>query len=92
MGRPHGWNRPRSDWAWHPPSEIADALEYTFPRILTNNRIMSPDPFQLSLVSNRCICSPVLGRHRNRGRKDRLDSIPPPSEPDVQISRIRLSS
>ena len=27
----------------------------------------------------------------DRGRKDRLSSIPPPSEPYVQISRIRLS-
>jgi hypothetical protein len=26
-----------------------------------------------------------------RGRKDRLASVPPPSEPDVRISRIRLS-
>ena len=27
----------------------------------------------------------------DRGRENRLDSIPPPSEPDVRISRIRLS-
>src|SRR4030095_7193803 len=28
----------------------------------------------------------------DRGREDRLASVPPPSEPDVRISRIRLSS
>jgi hypothetical protein len=28
----------------------------------------------------------------DRGREDRLSSIPPPSEPDRRISRIRLSS
>ena len=28
----------------------------------------------------------------DRGREDRLRSAPPPSEPDVRISRIRLSS
>ena len=27
----------------------------------------------------------------DRGRKDRLGSVPPPSEPDVRFSRIRLS-
>lgn len=27
----------------------------------------------------------------DRGRKDRLDSVPPPSEPYGRISRIRLS-
>jgi len=27
----------------------------------------------------------------DRGRKDRLSSVPPPSEPDWRISRIRLS-
>jgi hypothetical protein len=27
----------------------------------------------------------------DRGRKSRLDSAPPPSEPDRRISRIRLS-
>ena len=27
----------------------------------------------------------------HRGREDRLVSVPPPSEPDVQISCIRLS-
>jgi hypothetical protein len=27
----------------------------------------------------------------DRGREDRLSSIPPPSEPDRRISRIRLS-
>jgi hypothetical protein len=27
----------------------------------------------------------------DRGREHRLVSIPPPSEPDVRISRIRLS-
>jgi hypothetical protein len=26
-----------------------------------------------------------------RGREDQLDSAPPPSEPDMRISRIRLS-
>lgn len=28
---------------------------------------------------------------RNRGRENRLVSVPPPSEPDVRFSRIRLS-
>jgi hypothetical protein len=28
----------------------------------------------------------------NRGREKRLSSFPPPSEPDVRVSRIRLSS
>jgi hypothetical protein len=28
----------------------------------------------------------------DRGREDRLGSIPPPSEPDRRISRIRLAS
>jgi hypothetical protein len=28
----------------------------------------------------------------DRGRESRLSSAPPPSEPDRQISRIRLSS
>ncbi len=27
----------------------------------------------------------------DRGRENQLDSVPPPSEPDMQISRIRLS-
>jgi len=27
-----------------------------------------------------------------RGREDRVNSVPPPSEPDRRISRIRLSS
>src|SRR5260370_5278228 len=30
--------------------------------------------------------------HHDRGRESRLGSAPPPSEPDVRISRIRLSS
>lgn len=34
----------------------------------------------------------VLLPSSDRGRKDRLGSIPPPSEPDGRISRIRLSS
>ena len=28
----------------------------------------------------------------DRGREDRLSSVPPPSKPDGRISRIRLSS
>jgi len=32
----------------------------------------------------------IYFRH-DRGRENRLGSIPPPSEPDVRISRIRLS-
>jgi hypothetical protein len=28
----------------------------------------------------------------DRGRENRLNSVPPPSEPDRRISRIRLSS
>jgi len=31
-------------------------------------------------------------RAHDRGREDRLNSIPPPSEPDGRVSRIRLSS
>ena len=29
---------------------------------------------------------------RDWGREDRLMSVPPPTEPDVRVSRIRLSS
>ncbi len=31
-------------------------------------------------------------RGGDRGRENRLGSVPPPSEPDVRISRLRLSS
>ncbi len=34
---------------------------------------------------------PQIGDDNDRGRKDRLSSVPPPSEPDRRISRIRLS-
>jgi hypothetical protein len=37
-------------------------------------------------------CSAPKGRHNDRGRENRLNSVPPPSEPDGRISRIRLSS
>src|SRR5215467_11218434 len=35
---------------------------------------------------------PLVLPRGDRGRENRLGSIPPPSEPDVRISRIRLSS
>jgi hypothetical protein len=34
----------------------------------------------------------LLSGKDDRGRESRLVSAPPPSEPDVRISRIRLSS
>jgi len=33
-----------------------------------------------------------ISRSFDRGRKDRLSSVPPPSEPCMRISRTRLSS
>jgi hypothetical protein len=33
----------------------------------------------------------IRQRTFDRGREDRLNSVPPPSEPDGRISRIRLS-
>jgi hypothetical protein len=36
-------------------------------------------------------CRPQTLLSKYRGRKHRLASMPPPSEPDVRISRIRLS-
>jgi hypothetical protein len=34
----------------------------------------------------------LTGAGVDRGRENRLNSIPPPSEPDRRVSRIRLSS
>ena len=36
-------------------------------------------------------CSEKTGQFNNRGRKSRFYSAPPPSEPYVRFSRIRLS-
>ena len=36
--------------------------------------------------------TPARKKRMDRGRKDRLSSVPPPSEPCMQISRTRLSS
>jgi hypothetical protein len=58
-----------------------------------------------NLLSTGTCTPPILNLHRrtsaaihrrfsffDRGRESRLSSAPPPSEPDRQISRIRLSS
>ncbi len=54
---------------------------------------MRPRLFLLLLVLPLILTPPLWAQQKiDRGRENRLSSVPPPSEPDRRISRIRLSS
>ena len=72
------------------PQYVSATARPTTPApITTASRRSTP----LDLLRNvrRCGSACMWVSMHDRGRKDRLSSIPPPSEPYVQISRIRLS-